>query len=85
MEGGAILRFAKVRAVGDTLYGWDFANGEASQDSVALPLGQIRALKQEHLDVEASLQTVVFSFAAVCVLFVTALGVCRYTQCLPSK
>ena len=64
LEDGPVLKFARVRLLGDTLYGWNFPSGVGTEDSVAVPVSRLRTIQQEHLDVEGSLQAVV-SVAAV--------------------
>ena len=70
LDDGAVLKFAKVRFVSDTLYGWDFPLGGGNQDSVAVPARHVRTIQQEHFDVGKSVETVVFAAAGVCVAFI---------------
>ncbi|CAN5262461.1 hypothetical protein BH09GEM1_BH09GEM1_25660 [soil metagenome] len=60
-DGDSTVRYAKIRLVADTLYGWEYQQNRAPKDSVAIAAHRIRAIEQNRLDVPA---TVVAAAAA---------------------
>ena len=59
------VRYARVRLALDTLYGWEFQQGQAEGDSVAIAIHRIHGVQQDRLDIPATAGVVVATAAVV--------------------
>jgi hypothetical protein len=53
------VRYARVRLVADSLYGWEYQKDRAPKDSVAIAAHRIRAIGQSRLDITGTVGAVV--------------------------
>ena len=51
LESDSTVRFARIRIVGDTLYGWASQGSGAPRDSVAIALPRVIAIEQNRLSI----------------------------------
>ena len=68
LDRDSTIRYAMVRLVGDTLYGWEYQERRAPKDSVAISLRRVRAIEQSRLNVADTVVAVVTGTMAAVVL-----------------